>query len=150
VDRLVEPDPSGQESAAEGLFLQAPEGSPLRGALSNRRGEVFRNWEKLALPFADREAVQALVNSLKGVVLSGGLTENGEFEGRLDLHCPDAQWAAEQADTALSALLEGLDYEGLDLDAEAEAEGSTIRIRFRLGGFFSLLDQLDDLPVRIQ
>lgn len=147
VDRLVEPDPAREHSAVEDLLAQVPQ-APLRGALSNERGEIFRSWEKLAVKMEDRDAVRKMTDALQGVALSGDLSEEGKLLGLLELHGPDAAWASLHTDQALEVFRTGLDYEGLDLETQARAEGNRIRIEFQLGGFFNLLDQLDGPSAR--
>jgi hypothetical protein len=142
VDRLVEPDSTRERSPVEDLLAGAPEAPPLRGALSNGRGEVFRSWEKLAIKVEDRDALREMTDALQGVTLSGDLSEDGMLLGRLELHCPDAEWASSHAEAALQAFQMGLDYPGLGLEAQARADGNRILIQFELGGFFTLLDDL--------
>lgn len=143
VDQLVTPDSSRERSAVEDLFARAPVNQPLRGALSNGRGEIFRTWEKLAVQIKDRDAVRQWTDALQGVTLSGELTEDGKLLGELELHCPDAGWASSHADGALQLFVAGLDYEGLDLETQGRADGDRIHIEFQLGGFVKLLEQLD-------
>lgn len=143
VDRLTEPEPQRQPNAVEGLFARAPETQPLRGALSNARGEIFRSWEKVAVKIENREAVQEMTDALQGITLSGALGEDGQLLGRLELLCPDAEWASRNTEAALQAFYSGLQYDDLELGAQAKAEGNIIRIEFQLGGFFNLLDRMD-------
>jgi hypothetical protein len=132
----------------EDLLTRAPEIGPLRGALSNGRGEIFRTWQKVAVKIEDPDAVREWTDTLQGVTLSGELAEDGKLLGRLELHCPDAEWASSHADAALQAFVAGLDYEELDLETQALADGDLIRIEFQMAGFFSLLEQIDGVTIR--
>lgn len=144
VDRLARPA-THPSSPLENLFARAPE-APLRGALTNGGGEIFRVWERIAVRIEDPEELQKISQPLRGMVLSGRLTGEGTVEGRLGLLGPDAGWAAAHLEGALVALQVGLDLEPLRLEVEGAIDGEWMQIDYRLVGAMELWDGLIELP----
>jgi len=145
IDRMADPAPPQREpTPLDGLFAGAPADRPLRAALTNGRGEIFRLWRKVAVAVPDARAVEEITGQLGGAILSGGLTGEGSMEGRIELIAPDATWAAAHREEALAAFQAGLGYEGLKVAATAGSEAERIRIDFRLDDIPAFLGRMVD------
>lgn len=139
VERLRDATPSTGANELGPRFEETAGGGPLRGALTNRGGEVSRIWAALAgddAPDAERWAV------LRGATLSGGLEDDGSLAGRLELLCPDERWAGEEADALAASLAERIPPEIGTFEIEATAVGDRVRIEFRVPELTSRLGDL--------
>jgi len=153
VDRLlVPPDPDGVGNL-DGLFEETAGGGPLRGAVSNDRGELLRLWQALSA-HTDAPADAELWNALRGVTLAGGPRDDGSLATTLRFHGPDAAWAQEHLPGLTMALQQALATIRLTPELQARPVGDTIEVDLKIPDLAGLMtgwihDAQDGSGVRI-
>lgn len=106
--------------------------APLRGAISNARGEVRRVADWLGI--AGNEGADALWRGLRGLVLTGGFRGQGQgsiLEIELDL-LGGEPWARSNVDTAGSIIDAWLADALLQVDTTTQADGDGIHVTLRI------------------
>ena len=142
VDRLIEAAGARPEpSELDRLFAQTA-GEPLRGAVTNERGEILRLWRKL-IPGEPTDAARELWRELRGLSLFGGLRDDGSFAGTLRLHCPDGQWARTHLQPLTAALQTLPELQELRLETSSGVVGDRIDVDFRIPDLTQLLSRID-------
>jgi len=143
LDRLDRPVVGSNAGAELGALLDGvPQDPPLRGALTNRDGELRRVLEALDL---DPEQVSATVwNEVRGVTVVADFRDQNVFGGTLNLHGPSVDWA--QANTApLGAALEELFGQSrIDFLTEVRQVGDRIQVDFSTVDLFDQIEDLDN------
>ena len=141
VDRLIEAAGTRHEpSELDRLFAETA-GDPLRGAVTNRRGEILRLWRGRSVgqpTDSDRE----LWREIRGVSLSGGLRGDGSFAGTLRFHCPDTDWATKHSQPLTVALQSLPDLQELNLETKTGVVGDRIDVNFRVSDLTKLLTRI--------
>jgi len=129
LDRLARPDDRGPANVEwQGLFDGVPEDQPLRGALSNRRGELKRVLTVLNLP--EEHLSHAAWDEVSGATIFAGFVDGSIFAGAVELHGPDASWAAENAAKVGAGLTSLLEEPGIEFAIETVAAENRIRVEF--------------------
>lgn len=143
VDRLIEAGRTGSGDSALGRIFAETQGRPLRGALTNGRGEVQRLWQRLSdVQASDSDG--ELWREVRGIGLSGGLRDDGSFAGALQVYGPDAEWATNRRE-GLNRALRAIPFLGeLQMETEARAVADRVEIDFRLADLTSALARLGD------
>jgi hypothetical protein len=132
VDRLIGSfTPERESIPLDPLFGETEGGGPLRGAITNGRGELLRLWRWISSRTAAGDE-DRLWRELRGVTLAGSLNGDGSLAVKLRFVCPDARWAATYAPGIDSALREGLEWTELDLEFETRPAGDRIEVDVRL------------------
>lgn len=138
VDRL-QPGLTGSAPEATRLdrMLGAlPEQRPLRGASTNAHGETRRFFE-LFTGVADHDVIDALPwDSVDGMSLSGGFTEESSFEATLDLLLDTRRWTEQDAESLAEVLKRALDSDDLPVGIEVVTRPDRVQFVF----------DVDDLP----
>jgi len=130
VDRLAAAPESRAPTPVDRLLAETG-GRPLRGAITNERGELPRLW-RLLDPDAAPSATVAAWDEIRAVTLAGGLNADGSLTATLSFICPDARWAAAQAPALSQALSQALSRSGLASEARATPSGDRIRVELRV------------------
>jgi hypothetical protein len=137
VERLDKPVETGRSAGEVREILQGSVADrPLRGALTNERGELRRLWRRLFK--ADDPG--SLWDNVLALKIAGGFEEGDSFGGLIELRCVDAAWAGANAASLASALSTACERAGLGVETTARAEGEWVAIEFRI----------EDLPGVIQ
>ena len=131
VDRLVAPG-AGGSAAIDELFAETEGGGPLRGVVTNQRGELTRLWRLLAA-VEEPPGVEEAWSEVRGLTLAGGLAEDGSLDATLRLHGPDAAWAERRSPElgmALQLALAGWTETAPEL--RARPDGEVVEVRLHL------------------
>ena len=148
VDRLApEGPPSREPTPLDDLFARIPPDRPLRGAVTNERGEILRLWRRVALRIEEPEWLTGIAAQLRGATLSGRLTGEETLEGRIGLWGPGPIWTAANTEEAVDALRAGLDYDSLRLTADAVVEGDWLQIDFHVSASAAFLQDFLELQI---
>jgi hypothetical protein len=133
VDSLVEDGPAaGSAGDLDELLRSVPAGAPMRGAITNERGELSRIWSKLTgLPGPGGSGSDAWAG-FRGVTIAGTLTGDDSIEVELSLRCSDAASAAAQVEAVGAALRAALESTGFPLEMETRQVGEWIGADLRL------------------
>ena len=131
VDRLLVPAERSGVGNLDGLFERTAGGGPLRGAVSNDRGELLRLWQWLG-EVTDTPPETELWKSLRGLTLAGGPQEDGSLTATLRFHGPDAQWAGRNLPGLTMALEQALSTTKLTPELQARPVGDTIEVDLRI------------------
>ncbi len=143
VDRLIETAGTRHEPSELDRLLVETAGDPLRGAVTNERGEILRLWRSRSVgqpTDSDRE----LWRELLGVSLSGGLRDDGSCAGTLQFHCPDPNWARTHLQPLTVALQALPDLQELSLETKTEVVGDRIDVDLRVPDLTKLLSRIGD------
>ena len=111
------------------LYATAPQRS-LRGAVSNRRGELLRIWQELLDENVLEVTDEALWSGLQGLTLGGGFTGEGAFVATLEFHLADAELAARAEKAVRAALGRALIFEAFEITASTVEGSRVLRIAF--------------------
>lgn len=133
-------DVSRDPTALEFRLSEIPD-DPLRGAISNTRGELRRIWHTISESEPDPERSE-FWNTIYGATLSGSFTGQTTFEGAVEFLGPDAEWAQANAEAVLEMLRANVGQGHLQARLEAEAVDEKIRISIRVDDVFAFLDEL--------
>jgi hypothetical protein len=129
VERLDNPVDAGPSAGEVRELLQGTVADrPLRGALSNERGELRRLWRRLFK--ADDPG--ALWDNVLALKIAGGFEEGDNFGGLIELRCIDAAWAGANAESFASALANACERSGLGVETTARVDGEWVAIEFRI------------------
>jgi hypothetical protein len=146
VDRLIEAAGNRAEPSELDRWFAETADDPLRGAVTNRRGELLRLWrsrmgqrgQTASLSASDR----SLWRELRGLSLSGGLRDDGSFAGTLRFHCPDPDWASAHLQPLTVALQALPDLQELSLETQTGIVGDRIEVDFRVPDLAPLLSRI--------
>ena len=128
VDRLQTGDASQRQAGPlDGLFGETSAEQPMRGALSNDRGEAPRLWREIAGGAGDD-----LMQGLRGVTLDGGLRGDGSLVAAFRFRGPDRDWAEARAEPLRERIEESLLDTGLDLKVSVRTSGDVVRVEVRI------------------
>jgi hypothetical protein len=145
VDRLVVPVESTPRPPNElgRVFAQVPQDYALRGALTNRSGQVLRlvrSWDDDDLSGVWRvdrwDAIEALT-------VWGGFAGDSGFEGTVNLLSRES-WTAAQAEALQRALRSQAERAGTPIDVRVTPVNERLRIDYRLNDLTALLDRLQN------
>jgi hypothetical protein len=128
VDRLNDPAQSGRGSGGvERMLQEVAADRPLRGALTNERGELGRllGW------LWREEDLGELSENISALRITGGFEGGDRFGGLLELRCTDPAWAGANADLLAGALEESCEGIGLEIETSARSEGEWVAVEFR-------------------
>jgi hypothetical protein len=144
LDRLDRPaDGSAAGSELGVLFGGLPAGPSLRGALTNRGGELRRILDTLDL---DTEQVEAETwDEIRGATIVANFRDEEVFGGAVELYGPDTGWAQAHAATVGAALEELFQDAKIDFSTEIHQIGNRVQIGFNT---VDLFDQIEDLDRR--
>jgi len=131
VDRLLVPSDGSDSGGLDRLLRETQGGGPLRGAISNQRGELLRLWQWLG-GYADAPAEAELWNAMRGVTVAGGPQDDGSLAAKLRFHGPDAQWAGRNLPGLTMALQQALSTTELTPELQARPVGDTIEVDLRI------------------
>lgn len=144
VDRLIEDARTQRKESGLDRFFAETAGHPLRGALTNGRGEVLRLWQRLSdVEPADSDG--DLWQELRGVSLSGGLRDDGSLAGTLRFHGSDPEWAGARVQRLDQALRTLPFLAELTLETKARVVGERVEIDFRIENLTDALSRVDNL-----
>ena len=139
VDRLVESRPPSESSSdVQRLLAGVPGESPLRGAISNRRGELARVWSALA---GGSSGTGDLPAGILGATIAGWLADEETLQATLSFHCAGATQASEIAESLNGMLRSALEPLGVPVEMESSTAGNLVRIDVRLGEITSSLER---------
>jgi hypothetical protein len=129
VDRLQNPVEGGH-SAGElaGLLETGVADRPLRGAITNERGELSRLWKFLGR--TDR--ADPIWENVRALKVAGGFEQGDRFRGQIELRCIDRDWARDNAEQLAASLSTVLDHAGLEMETAAEVSGEWVSVDFEL------------------
>jgi hypothetical protein len=139
VDRLLEsrvPDESFND--VQRLLADLPAESPLRGAISNRGGELARVWNALA---GGSEGASSLPAGIVGATITGGLADEETLQATLSFRCAGARQATENADGLTGLMRSALEPLDVPVEMETSTAGDLVRIDVRLGEITSSLER---------
>jgi len=138
-DRLGRPADGSTVSAELGLlFDELPQDHALRGALTNRRGELRRILEELDLPAGHTSS--AALDDVHGATVVATFRDQEVFAGVLELRGPSADWAQTHS-AKLGAALEAM-FERSEIEFATEARHSDDRIQIEFSTT-NLFDQIE-------
>jgi hypothetical protein len=123
----------------DALYALTPEAARLRGALTNRRGEISRLVGKLVQEDDPDAPVRQRWGGLRGIALQASFETGSALAGRILLVPPDEGWARAHAGelaTDLNALFEAM---RIGAETSSTREGDRIAVDFRI----------EDLPAQI-
>jgi len=129
----------GDASELERVFAALPD-RPLRGAVSNGRGELYRIWDLMTDLESGPE--DEPWSAIRTVAVSGGLTSEDALELAIEALCKDARWASLNADSLLDTMLSDLEFGGVEVETQARAEGERILIDLRVPDLPGQLEKL--------
>ena len=123
----------------EDLFDALPADRPLRGAVTNRNGELTRILDALRVP-SEHEA-RAAWAEVRGATISAGFRGETTFAGAVELLGPHAAWGEANAST-LGAGVKDL-FEDLEIEfgTEVLAAGDRVRVEFSTVDLFGELER---------
>jgi hypothetical protein len=129
VDRLSRPRDEQRSPTGLGeLLATVPEDSPLRGAITNRNGELMRVWDQLDPGSGSPE----LWRGIHGVTFSGGLVDGETLRIEAAFRCAGASQAAAgsgEVERVLRSLLEPV---GVPLELRTKVDGEWVRVDVEL------------------
>lgn len=132
VDRLIGlPTPERESVPLDRLFDETAGGEPLRGAITNGRGELLRLWRRISSGSAAGED-ERLWREIRGVTLAGSLNPDGSLAVELQFVCPDARWAGTYAQDVGRSLRQGLEWMDIGVSLDTRSFGDRIEIDVRL------------------
>ena len=136
VDRL-QPGAAGPAEATEldRLIDGLPADRPLRGATTNRHGEVRRLVALLLEPQAE-EPPGEVWDQVRAATLAGGFAQDSTFHAALDLRTEGPVWSDENARAIAASLAASLSTGTLPVRVEAVPHEDGVRFDF----------EVDDLP----
>jgi hypothetical protein len=144
VDRLA-PTRVADESPSDlsELLSQVPDDAPLRGAISNRGGELRRVWKQVGGTASSSE----IWREIHGATFSGGLLDAETFRLELGIRSLETSRAEARRDELAQMVRSVLEPAGLPLELQATADGEWVRIDVELRELTSslsgTLDRLD-------
>jgi hypothetical protein len=123
------------------LFNALPQDHALRGAVTNRRGELRRLLDLTILRTEDVE--DAVWDDVRGATVEANFREENEFSGVLKLQGPDTEWARTNA-TRLGAALDQL-FEGskIEIVTEVRNVGASVHFEFSTSDLFEQIDAIN-------
>jgi len=144
VDRLRgEGDVPEAEAVGLPARVAALPDTPLRGTISNARGELARIWRQLSHPDADRARdADRIWGAIRGATISGGFAGQTAFECTVDFQGPDEAWAAANAEPLVELLRADLGLGHMPADLQATAAGDSVRVTLHIDDVFGFLDEL--------
>jgi hypothetical protein len=138
VDRLNNPVETAGAGALPGLMQSVGADRPLRGALTNERGELRRLWRRLW----NENDPGTLWDNVRALKISGGFEESGGFGGTVELRCVDSAWADANADNLAGALTAACELAGLEVETDVRTAGEWVTIEFRMQNLPELIKGL--------
>jgi len=145
VDRLIEPGPSSGSPSTEleQAFDEVPADHALRGALTNRQGQLLGLLQSWGGHELDGVWRVDRWDGLEALTLWGGFAGDSAFEGTAELRSREA-WTAAQAEILQQALESRAAGAGLSMDVRVSPLNRRLRIDYRLNELTTLLDRLGD------
>ena len=135
VDRLQTDDPAQREAGPlDPLFAETPAGQTLRGAVSNKRGEIPRIWQEIA---GDDGA--ELLQSLRNLTLDGGLQQDGSLVATLRFRGADRAWAEARVEQLRELVASSLSESELDLKISSSSSGDVVSVEVRANDIIGTL-----------
>ena len=123
----------------ERLFARTRDTDPLRAAITNQHGEVYRLLETArGRPIDYQEEWQAL----QGGDLTGGLRADGTFEAMIELIAPDIEWSEAQVQGMEEAFRLGLERIPLEFAVQATVMDDGLRLDIRVPNLVVSLSHL--------
>jgi hypothetical protein len=144
VDRLA-PTRTTEVSPSEvtELLRYVAGDAPLRGAISNRGGELKRVWKQLGSSASNGQ----IWGEIRGATFSGGLLDAETFRLELGIPCTNASRAAAHQDELARMVRSILEPAGLPLELQATTDREWVRIEVELheltSSLSTALDRLD-------
>ena len=130
---------SGTELA--GLLAGLTQGTPLRGALTNRDGELQRVLEHLGLTTEHFSA--AAWDEVRGATVVATFRDKDVFGGTVELHGPSTDWAQAHSAT-LGAALESLFKDSeIEFATEVREVGTRVQVEFSTVNLFDQIEAVD-------
>ena len=141
-DRLDRPaDGSATATELRLLFDELPQDQPLRGALTNRGGELRRILDGLNLP-TEQVSAEAW-DEVRGATVVATFRDENVFGGAVDLHGPSVDWAQANAATLGVALEVLFEESRIDFNTEVRQVGDRVQIEFSTANLFDQIEDLD-------
>ena len=138
-DRLGRPTAGSTTGTELGVLLDAlPQDQPLRGALTNRDGELQRVLDALNLP-TEHVSAEAW-DEVRGATVVANFRDENVFGGTVDLLGPNADWAQAHAATLGAALEVLFEQSSIDFNTEIRQAGDRIQVEFNT---VNLFDQIE-------
>jgi len=145
VDRLVVPVDSTARPPSElaRVFAEVPQDYALRGALTNRGGQVLRlvqSWDD-----DDLSGVWGVDrwDGIEALTVWGGFAGDSGFEGTVNLLSRES-WTVDQAEALQRALQAQAKRTGISIDVRVSPVDERLRIEYRLNDLTALLDRLQN------
>ena len=141
LDRLqVPPAESGAGVDLGVLYGALPKDHALRGALTNRRGEVQRMLDQLGL--STDTATEETWGEIEGLTVVANFRDEDVFAGAMEVHGPDTAWAETHAESLGTALASLFDQWDIEFETEVGHAGRRIRVDFTAA---DLLDSVENI-----
>jgi len=139
VERLDNPLETGRSAGEVRKILQGTVADrPLRGALTNERGELRRLWRRLW----KTDDPGALWDNVLALKIAGGFEEGDSFGGLIEFRCSDASWAGANAENLASALSTACERAGLEVETTTRTEGAWVAIEFQIEDLADFIQRL--------
>lgn len=141
-DRLDRPtDESTTGTELRVLFDALPPDQPLRGALTNRGGELRRILDGLNLP-TEQVSAEAW-GKVRGATIVAAFRDENVFGGAVDLYGPNADWAHTNAATLGAALEVLFEQSRVDFKTEIRQIGDRVQVEFSTTNLFDQIEAAD-------
>jgi hypothetical protein len=139
IDRLQNPVESGRSAGELAALLQTGVADrPLRGAITNERGELGRLWKLLGRT----DTADPIWENVRALKIAGGFEQGDRFRGRVDLRCVDHDWASDNAERLAAALSTALQHADLDMGTAVEVSGEWVSVEFELHDLPDLIKRM--------
>ena len=123
------------------LFGGLPQDHALKGALTNRRGELRRLLE--ALEFSDETVSASIWDDVRASTIVANFRDEDAFGGTLTLQGPDADWAGTHAETIGTAIEALFDRSRVEFTTEVRQDGSDVRVEFNTTNLFEQIETIN-------
>jgi hypothetical protein len=142
LDRLDSPDvENGAGADLDGLYSGLPKDQALRGALTNRRGEIRRILDQLGL--STDLAGDEVWAAIRGLTVVANFRDEDVFAGAMEIHGPDAAWAEANAEALGAALVSVFDQWDIEFETEVRHIGRRIRVDFSAADLLDHVDRIE-------
>jgi len=120
------------------LLDALPLDTPLRGALTNRGGEVRRILDQLGL--ASEHADATAWDDVRGATVVATFREGNVFAGTVELHGPSADWAQAHGATLGAALISLFERTEIEFVTEVRQDEGRVHIEFSTTNLFDQIE----------
>ena len=126
------------------LYARTPTGKPLRGAITNARGELIRLLRPLTGDDREEEELRERWRTVEGLTISGGFEGENTFSADLELLGPDEAWGEANARTLAEDCRTLFERIGVRATVEPSHEARWVRVAARVDDPASQLEKILD------